>query len=453
MVNNISKTFSFKTLGCKLNQSESDAIVDQFKRQGFLQKEFGEPADFSVINTCTVTNDADSKSRAAIRMAVRSSPQGRTIVTGCYAQIKPEEIQTIDGVSLILGTDEKYHILDHLKQIENVGRGNHAPTEHHQELHKPLTIVNDKGEFATVSEDGFISATNRTRAFLKVQEGCDYYCSYCIIPFARGKARSRPYENTLEEAKKLADQGYREIVLTGINIGTYQYQNGHMYNIVNLLDGLQRTPGLDRIRLSSIEPNTVSHELLQLIAESKVLCPHLHIPLQGGNDDLLAAMNRKYRTDLYLKLMEDFRKLLPNAALGTDVIVGFPGETEAHFLNTLQFIAAQPFSYMHIFRYSDRSGTVASKLANHVDPELIKTRSKILTELMQKQKIKFAEKFIGQTMPVLFDHQTETGFSGYTPNYLRVSVNTPHDLRNQILPVQLQIAQAGSFTGTLLGHE
>ena len=428
-------TVSFKTLGCKLNQSETDALADQFKKAGFTVRDFTEPVDLAVINTCTVTNDADSKSRAAIRLAIRTSPQARVVVTGCYAQIKPEEIKAIAGVNLILGTDEKYRILDHLKTLAD------------HELQEPLTIVNDRGEFDEVSVDGFISATSRARAFLKVQEGCDYYCSYCIIPFARGKARSRPFENTLNEARLLAAQGYQEIVLTGINIGTYQVNSDQTYHLVDLLKGLEKISGLKRIRISSIEPNTVTDELLQTIAESEVVCPHLHIPLQSGNDDLLQAMNRKYRLTDYARLMERFQYYLPNAALGTDVIVGFPGETEKHFQNTLEFIEHQPFTYMHVFRYSDRSGTVAAKLVNHVDPEAIKHRSKVLASLMQKQKANYAKKFVGCSMPVLFDQNDHPRYSGYTKNYLRVQVESESELRKEIHLVKLNEENGGVFFG------
>jgi len=431
------QSVSFKTLGCKLNQSESDAIRARFQENKYNIRPFGEAVDLTVINTCTVTNNADSKSRAAIRRAIHNSPWGRIVVTGCYAQVKPEDIQAIEGVDLILGNDEKYHIFDHLEKL------------HQGKLETPLTIVNDEGEFARVSGDGFISATARTRAFLKIQEGCDYYCSYCIIPFARGRARSRPFSQTLEEARNLVERGYRELVLTGINIGTYQAEDGQR-RLVDLLAALEQIDGLDRVRVSSIEPNTVTDDLLHLVAESKVICNHLHIPLQSANDDQLRAMNRKYRLAEYAQLMVRFRKILPEAALGTDVIVGFPGETEAHFEKTAAFIRRQPFAYLHIFRYSPRAGTAAAKLENAVEFHEVKRRSAILHQTGQMLKSAYARQYAGAILPVLFD-RWQAGFaSGYTRNYLRVQAPAPYDLTRSSLPVRLDKSEHGAFTGTLM---
>lgn len=419
------KSVAFKTLGCKLNQSETDAIEAKFRERGFAVKSFGDEADLTVINTCTVTNDADAGSRAAIRQAVRVSPRGRIAVTGCYAQVSPDEIKAIQGVDLVLGSDEKYRIFDYLSGIEN------------GKLEEPLVYVNDEGEFDSVSEDGFVSATSRARAFLKVQEGCDYYCSYCIIPFSRGRARSRPISDSIAEAKKLVDQGFDEIVLTGINIGTYSYENGHTHKIADLLDGLQQVPGLKRLRLSSIEPNTVSDDLLKLIRDSEVICPHMHIPLQGGNDDQLAAMNRKYDIATYQNLMDRFREHLPEAALGTDIIAGFPGETDEHFERTLSFIQKNPFTYLHIFRYSPRKGTAAAKLKNPVDPQTIKKRSQILHQTNKMLKSVYARRFIGRSLKVLFDQEKHGLQIGYTPNYVQVAVEHPERLRKKILNVTL----------------
>jgi threonylcarbamoyladenosine tRNA methylthiotransferase MtaB len=433
------RSVCFKTLGCKLNQSETDAIQHKFTEKGYQIKSYGEPADLTIINTCTVTNSADSGSRAAIRQAIRNSPKGRIAVTGCYAQVSPDEIKSIQGVDMILGNDEKYKIFNYLDEIRE------------GKIEEPLVYVNDEGGFAQVSEDGFVSATSRARAFLKVQEGCNYYCSYCIIPFSRGRARSRSLADSVQEASRLADEGYQEIVLTGINIGTYDFENGKQYTLVDLLDALQNVNGIERIRLSSIEPNTVSDDLLHLARESKVICPHLHIPLQSGNDDQLQAMNRKYCIEEYQGLMDRFSKTLPHAALGSDVIVGFPGETEEHFENTLNFIQSNPFTYLHIFRYSDRKGTAASKMPNKVDPQTIKKRSQVLHQLSKKLKTAYYQKYLGQKLTVLFD-QTKNGKQvGYTENYLQVSVESPQDIRKQILDVELiDINERGLCTGKLL---
>lgn len=433
------RSVSFKTLGCKLNQSETDAIEAKFRDKGFTVRAYGEAVDLTVINTCTVTNDADAGSRAAIRHAIRTSPAGRIAVTGCYAQVSPDEIKAIAGVDLVLGSDEKYRIFDYLDALSG------------GKLEEPLIYVNDEGGFDSVGEDGFVSATSRARAFLKVQEGCDYFCSYCIIPFSRGRARSRPYADAVAEAGKLADQGYQEIVLTGINIGTYSHENGKTYGIAELLDGLQNVPGLKRIRLSSIEPNTVTDDLLKLIRDSDVLCPHMHIPLQGGNDDQLMAMNRKYSIETYAALMERFRKFLPDAALGTDIIVGFPGETEAHFENTLSFAQSGPFTYLHVFRYSPRKGTAAAKLKDHVDPQTVKRRAAILHETNKMLKNSHARRFLGRTLPVLFDHEKDGIQMGYTPNYISVAVENASNLRKNILHVRLEdVTDAGSVRATLV---
>lgn len=435
------QTVSFRTLGCKLNQSETDAIRARFVQKGYTVRPFGEEVDLTVINTCTVTNAADSASRAAIRQAIRYSPRGRIAVTGCYAQVRPDEIKNIPGVDIILGNDEKYRIFDYLDDLKD------------GKLETPLVFVNDEGRFAHVSEDGFVSATSRTRAFLKVQEGCDYYCSYCIIPFSRGRARSRPYQDALAEARKLVDQGYQEIVLTGINIGTYHYKNGGEYNLVDLLDALQNIKGLKRLRLSSIEPNTVTEDLLKLIRYSRVICPHMHIPLQSGNNDQLAAMNRKYTVEAYRDLMEKFRFYLPDAALGTDIIVGFPGETDAHFQNTLAFVQDQPYSYLHIFRYSDRKGTAASKATGPVPPKTIKKRSQILHQIGKMLKLAYYRKHIGHTLPVLFDQFKNGRYVGYTNNYIPVHVASQTDLRNQILNISLCDVTESGFVQSQMACE
>lgn len=419
------RTVAFKTLGCRLNQSETDAIEAKFRERSYTIVPFGERADLTVVNTCTVTNDADRKSRYAIRQAVRSSRRGRVVVTGCYAQMKPEEIRSMEGVDLVLGNDEKYKLFDYL---ENLGDG---------KLDEPLVFVGDHGDLERITADGFISAASRTRAFLKIQDGCDYYCSFCIIPFARGRARSRPFSETLEEARKLAERGYREIVLTGVNIGTY-YDRASDKRLPDLLDKMQRIPGLDRIRISSIEPNTVTEGLLKVMSDSDIICPYLHIPIQSASDKILSAMRRKYRAARLEKLMEKIAKYLPDAGLGTDVIVGFPGETEEDFEETVRFIEDHPFSYLHIFPYSERSGTLSEKLPDPVDQKTKKRRLGVLREINRIIRKAYARKFFGKVLPVLFEEADRRGMhSGYTPNYIRVSVSSETDLRGKICDVKL----------------
>ena len=432
------QTVTFKTLGCKLNQAETDAIQNQFLKRGFVSRPFGESVDLTLINTCCVTNEADGKSRNAIRQAVRNSPEGRVVVTGCYAQIKPDEIREIDGVDLVLGSDEKFRIFDHLEKLQN------------GKLEAPLVFVNARGDLQEISPDGFVATTDRTRAFLKIQDGCNFYCSFCIIPFARGRARSRPLPEAVEETKRLVEEGYREIVMTGVNMGTYEWKNGHTYHFVDLIDALQNVDGLERIRISSVEPNTISLDLFKLAAQSKVICPHFHIPLQAGSDEILKGMKRRYDTDYFAALMDDYRKILPGGALGTDVIVGFPGESDEIFEKSVQFIQKQPFTYLHVFRFSRRDGTLVTRLADKVPVPIAKERSRVLQEVSKKIQQSYAVQFIGTTQPVLFDDAWDVGvYAGYTPHYLRVHLKTKEDLRNKVVPVYLHHMPESS--GYILG--
>ncbi len=417
------KTVNFHTLGCKLNQAETDSISAAFKARGYTIVTSRHPADLSVINTCTVTNDADSKSRQAIRAAIKTSPAGRVVVIGCYAQIKPDELQAIDGVDMILGTREKFNLLNYISELEL-----ERPEE-------PLVYVDSTGEEIEYSESPFISTTSRTRAYLKIQEGCDYYCSYCIIPFARGKARSRRLQECLEEARKLVDNGYKEIILTGINIGTW---NEDRLVLADLLEQLSGLPDLERIRISSIEPNTTDDRLLKLVSERSNICPHLHIPLQSGSPTVLERMRRKYTLSDYLKLADRISAISPGIAWGTDIIAGFPGETEAEFTQTINIINRLPFTYLHVFRYSSRDGTIASKLSDPVDFHSIKKRAAALRELGARKKLAYQRKFLGTIQPVLFETAYRDGnVSGNTPNYIRVRVPGDDDLSNSIRNVRL----------------
>jgi threonylcarbamoyladenosine tRNA methylthiotransferase MtaB len=420
------QTVSFKTLGCRLNQSETDAIEAKFRERNYTVVPFGETADLTIINTCTVTNEADRAGRYEIRKAVRFSRKGRIVVTGCYAQIKPEEIRTIDGVDLILGNQEKYKIFDYLDRLE---KGKEE---------EPLVFVTDSRKLDSIAADGFVSAASRTRAFLKIQDGCDYYCSFCIIPFARGRARSRPFYEALDEAKKLADLGYREIVLTGVNIGTYcSEENGRPRRFVDLVDRLQQIGGLARLRISSIEPNTVTDSLLMLMGRSKVICPHLHIPIQSASDALLSAMRRKYRRARIERLMDKIKTMIPEAGVGTDIIIGFPDETEERFEETLRFVETAGFSYLHIFPFSPRDGTPAAKLANAVPLDVIRRRAGALRAVSKKLRADFASRFVGRTLSVLFEEPDGDLQAGYTPNYIRVRVRSNTDWQGELREVRM----------------
>lgn len=442
MIKSNSPTVSFQTLGCKLNQSETNAIQQEFVNRNYKIIPFGETADISVINTCTVTNQADSKSRSVIRKAINASPEGKIVVTGCYAQIRPDDIKAIKGVNLILGTSEKHRLFDYLDDNSES---------------KVLVFVNESGEIDSYDDSKFISSTTRTRAFLKIQEGCNYYCSYCIIPFARGKARSRDYDKVINEAKRLVEAGYREIVLTGINIGTYQHQNGELYKLHDLLVGLSDIDGLERIRISSIEPNTITKDLLYLIKERENICPHLHVPLQSGSDTILAAMQRKYEFKEYLEVINDITSILPDVALGTDIIVGYPGETESLFQQTVKRVIELPFTYLHIFRYSSREGTVASLMEDQIPESVKKERSAVLREVGLKKKREYVRGFVGKTLPVLVETQQEDGtYSGLTPNYLRSVVRIPQNFKcksgytNTIIPVRFNMKRGIDLVGMAL---
>ena len=418
------KTASFHTLGCKLNQAETDSLAEQFRNAGITVVPFRQPADLTVINTCTVTNEADAKSRQAIRKAIRSSPRGRIAAVGCYAQVSPDQLTALNGVDLVLGTRDKHNILQVLSDYESGGTV------------EPLIMVTPAGEIDTYDNRPFVAATSRSRAFLKVQDGCDYTCSYCIVPAARGRGRSRPLEACLDEARKLVDRGYLELVLTGVNIGSWR-DGKHTFQA--LLDRLSRLSDEARIRISSIEPNLLTPELLQLMNERRNICPHFHIPLQHASDRILASMRRRYSFSDFADLVTHITSLNPDAAVGTDVIVGFPGETDEDFNILADALAALPLSYHHIFRYSERMGTAAANLPGQLAPQIRKERSSILHEISRKKKREYGRRFIGKTVEVYFEQNagSENEHEGVSPNYLRVSVTSPGDLKRTIRPVKL----------------
>jgi threonylcarbamoyladenosine tRNA methylthiotransferase MtaB len=416
------KTVSFHTLGCKLNQAETNSIRSKFIDNGFTIVPFKATADLTIINTCTVTNSADSKSRQAIRTAIKSSPNGRVVAMGCYSQIKPKELGEINGIDMILGNQEKYKIFSLINQLET------------DTLEAPLIYVSNYDEIEVYEDLPFILSTGRTRAFLKIQEGCDYFCSYCIIPFARGKARSRKLQSTIDEAKRLVDNGYQELVLTGINIGTW---NDNGFSLIDLLEHLSDIEGVKRIRISSIEPNTVTDDLLHLISGRENICNHLHIPLQSGSQTVLERMGRKYIISDYIDLVSRVNSIIPNVGLGTDIIVGFPGESKKEFMETNQFIEENPFSYLHVFRYSERTGTKASQMLNKVSAKEMKKRSVFLHKMGEKKQSFFNDRFINHTVPVLFETRKGGRITGLTENNIRVIVKSSDIKQNTIRFVKL----------------
>ena len=426
---------SFHTLGCKLNQAETSAIAAMFRLRGYQIVPFRQEADLTFINTCTVTNEADAKSRQAIRQAVRASPGGRVVAAGCYAQIAPHEVAALEGVDMVLGSREKHRMLEFLDLLEG------------GKLATPLVRVGDKEELETWDETSFYSepaagealgstpVAGRSRAFLKVQEGCSYQCSYCIIPVARGAGASRPLEDCLAAARRLVAAGSGEIVITGVNIGTWQWQGQQLHHLLGKLSDLR---GLRRIRVSSIEPNLVTDELLHVMAERDNIAPHLHVPLQHASDAVLKAMRRRYLFRDYRQILERIRTALPQAAIGADVIVGFPGETEGDFAQLAEALTTLPLTYHHIFRYSERSGTVAAHMTSAVDPALRKRRGRVLREISHKRRETVAQQAVGQTRLVHLERPVGAGsWEGLTDNYLRVRVSVPGPLDDRFQPVRL----------------
>lgn len=422
------KTVSFYTLGCKLNQSETDALRQEFIKRGYIAVPFKDSADLTVINTCTVTNQADAKSRNIIRQAVKASPSGKIAVVGCYSQVSSTDLAQIPGVHLILGTREKFKIFDHLHDLRET---------------QPLIFLDE--DHQKYEETTFLSSGSRTRAFLKIQDGCDYHCTYCIIPTARGSAQSRKFENGLQEAKDLVSKGFKELILTGINLGTYQ--DGEK-GLTEFIQSLEKIEGLERIRISSIEVNTLSDDLVRYISKSQKVMPHFHLPLQAGSDYILKPMGRKYRCQEFKEKVYRIRALTPDASIGTDIIVGFPGETDELYQETLAFLKEISFSYMHIFRYSIRKNTPAEKLENQVNEAVKKARAQELKQLSQRFRERYALQFLDKTVNVLWEISENGTISGWSPHYVRVTAPGSSDWINTISDVMA----AKSMNGQLLGR-
>jgi len=405
-------TVAFHTLGCKLNFAETSSIAAQLKEAGFEKADFESGADVVVINTCSVTENADRECRMIIRRALERNPESFIAVTGCYAQLKPEEIASMEGVDLVLGAKEKFNItswLDDLKKRK-------APAIH-------TCTIGEVDSFHHAS-----SAGERTRAFLKVQDGCDFPCTYCTIPLARGGSRSAPVAEIVDEAKRLVDRGFSEVVLTGVNIGDYGiFTPGGKYEarFIDLLQSLEQVEGILRYRISSIEPNLLSNDIIDFIAASNKFAPHLHIPLQSGSDKVLGLMKRRYRSSLYADRVERIKSQMPHACIGADVITGFPGETEEDFLETYRFLNELPVSYLHVFTYSERENTPAVNLPGYVEPSERKRRNKMLRILSEKKRQHFYAGAVGREYTVLFEEGDGEMMEGFSENYIRMSM--PYD--------------------------
>ncbi|MCR9288352.1 MAG: tRNA (N(6)-L-threonylcarbamoyladenosine(37)-C(2))-methylthiotransferase MtaB [Bacteroidetes bacterium] len=425
------KTVSFYTLGCKLNYSETSSIGRLFEDAGYQEIKFSEGANIYVINTCSVTDFADRKCRKIVRQALRYSPNAFVVVIGCYAQLKPKEISEISGVDLVLGAAEKFRILEY---IDDLSKATDKGMVRAGEVQEAKNFVNA------------FSFGDRTRSFLKVQDGCDYKCTFCTIPLARGKSRSDTVGNVVENARKIAEMGVKEIVLTGVNIGDFgngteviegtRPKKDAMF--IDLIRALDEVEGISRFRISSIEPNLCTDEVIEFVAQSKRFVPHFHMPLQSGNNKQLRAMRRRYKRELYAQRVAKIKELMPHCCIGVDAIVGFPNETEEDFLETYQFINELDISYLHVFTYSERPNTAAAEMPNPVSIEDRRKRNKMLTILSEKKRRFFYENHLNEVRPVLFEKAKERGLmSGFTDNYIKVEVPIKESFLNQIRPVKL----------------
>jgi threonylcarbamoyladenosine tRNA methylthiotransferase MtaB len=426
----INKKVAFYTLGCKLNFSETSTIARTFLENGYEKVDFEKPAHIYVINTCSVTENADKECRSIVRKALKSAPNAFVVVVGCYAQLKPEEIAKIKGVDLILGASEKFKLLNYLKSLEKKEIAEIFSCDI-QEVHQ--------------YESSF-SLGDRTRSFLKVQDGCDYSCSYCTIPLARGKSRSDTISGVISNARKIAATGIKEIVLTGVNLGDFGLNENHE-TFLELVRALENVKEIERFRISSIEPNLLKDEVIAFVAGSKRFVPHFHIPLQSGADSILKSMRRRYLTDLYANRIRKIKTLMPHCCIGVDVIVGFPGETEADFNATYNFLNELPVSYLHVFTYSERANTDAVMLDNPVPVAERQKRNKMLRILSEKKKRRFYEENLNTSNTVLFESDNIAGtMQGFTENYVKVKIPFDAQMVNQLKKVQLlEIDQDGQM--------
>jgi len=422
-----SKTVALHTLGCRLNMSETGTIAQGFSERGYKVVPFGEKADVVLVNTCTVTDSADSTCRNLIRKAHRSSPEGKIVVVGCYSQMEPEAVASIQGVDLVLGTAEKYKVFDYLEEVK--------------EQVVNVDMTNEFWGAATTPAD------SHTRAFLKIQDGCNYICSFCIIPQARGRSRAMKMEDALESTKKLVGNGYKEIVLTGVNIGEYEKASGTP--LYRLVQGLLNLDGLERLRLSSVEPNTFDEELIKVLKDSPKTMNHFHIPMQSGNDEVLERMRRKYSISQYLEILGKIKEAFPKAGIGADIILGHPGETNKQFLDTFNILTKSPITHFHPFPYSKRKGTLSAGMDDHIPHSVKKERVKMITDLGNAKLLDFSHQQIGTHSKVLFEKRDGELFEGYTSNFVRIWAKSKQDLTNQIKNVEILGFEKGKLFGKI----
>lgn len=429
------KKVAFYTLGCKLNFSETSTIARSFQDEGFDRVDFEEVADMYVINTCSVTENADKQFKQVVRKAMKLNDKAFVAAIGCYAQLKPEELANVDGVDLVLGATEKFKITDYINDLSKNDFG---------EVH---SCEIEEADFYV----GSYSIGDRTRAFLKVQDGCDYKCTYCTIPLARGISRSDELENVLKNAKEISAQNIKEIVLTGVNIGDYgkgEFGNKkHEHTFLELVQELDKVEGIERLRISSIEPNLLKNETIEFVSKSRTFVPHFHIPLQSGSNEILKLMKRRYLREIYTERVNKIREVMPDACIGVDVIVGFPGETDEHFLETYHFLNDLDISYLHVFTYSERDNTEAAEMQGIVPANVRAKRSKMLRGLSVKKRRAFYESQIGTNRTVLFETENKEGYiHGFTENYVRVKTPWDPELANTLQEINLtKIDEDGSM--------
>lgn len=415
------KTFSILTLGCKVNQYESEAMSELFEKEGYRQVENEDFSDVYIVNTCTVTNLSDRKSRQFIRRAKRQNPDAVVAVVGCYSQVSPEEVKKIKGVDVVIGTTDRNKIVNLVEEAKSGEK---------------IDIVRDLKDVREFHNTTNFDSNNRTRAYMKVQDGCNRFCTYCIIPYARGPIRSREIEDAVEEAKTLASSGFKEIILTGIHIGSFGKDRGEK-RLIDLIEAIAEVDGIKRIRLSSVEPNIIDEDFMKRAVATNKLCDHFHLSLQSGSNNVLKAMNRHYTREEYIEKTKIIKKYMPNAGLTTDIIVGFPGETDEDFKDSVSIVKEVGFSKIHVFKYSMRKNTPAAKMKNQIDGNIKKERSEKLIEVGEIYQKKF--KLANMNMPksVLFEEEHEKEYYGYTTNYIRVKAKSDEDLTNKIKSVEI----------------
>ncbi|MCC0635443.1 MULTISPECIES: tRNA (N(6)-L-threonylcarbamoyladenosine(37)-C(2))-methylthiotransferase MtaB [unclassified Clostridioides] len=431
------KKVAFYTLGCKVNQYETEAMLELFEKDGYEQVNSEEYADVYVINTCTVTHMSDRKSRQYIRRVKKKNPDAIIAVVGCYSQVSPEEILDIEEVNLVMGTNDRRKIVEEIRRID---------------ASKKVSTVDDIMKVKAFEEIEISQTNGKTRAFMKIQDGCDRFCTYCIIPYARGRVRSRDIDSIVDEVKKLAKNGYKEVVLTGIHVASYGKDlKDKDIKLLDVIKQINEIDAIERIRLSSVEPILFTDEFVNEVLKMEKVCPHYHLSLQSGCDETLKRMNRRYTTEEYKTIVDRLRDKIPNVAITTDVIVGFPGETNEEFKQTYNFLKEIELSQMHIFKYSPRKGTPAATMENQIDPQMKHFRSEQLLNLSKENFSKFATKFIGSELEVLFEQNIEGNkFEGLTSNYIRVVVESDKNIQGQILKVKINDVKNEYVEGILL---